>query len=632
MTKQPAGPPSNWTSSVSYKLILMLQDQPNIQSMLDQVEAIERAAKAKELEHAEVLGRIHPNLQASAKNLIHYRTLRSFDIRELQKQLGHMGLSRLAKAGGHTMASLSVTSTILRALLLGEFVEKERVNLTITKAQEIVRMHTRKLLGYRTEGRRTRIMVTLPSEAAERPELVHDMIQKGMNCARINCAHDEPEVWEKMIANVRSASHALGVHCQVAMDLAGPKIRTGELEPGPKVRRFKTPKDSLGRVEQPVEVWIAPAPHPEKPLPHMPISSVELKKMKPGDKLYCRDTRHKKRQFKITQVSADGCVAEAYRTAYLGEGGLIYTDKKFKSRPLTIGVLPPLEAPILLTVGDTLRIHRSAELGQPAVYNEKGEVVRLAHVSCTSEEVFSQVKAGEPILFDDGQIEGVIRKVKKGELYVEVLHTKEGGGKLRADKGINFPDSKLDIQGLTSKDRRDLPFVAQHADVVNLSFVNSPKDVRDLIDELGRLDAANRIGIILKIETKAGFDHLVDILLEGMAVYPIGVMIARGDLAIEAGWDQIGRVQEEILSLCQAAHLPDIWATQVLDNLAKKGIPSRAEITDAVMAQRAECVMLNKGAYITQAISLLDSILRSMGPYQEKNAPMLPAMEVAKRK
>ena len=600
--------------------------------MLEQVEAIERAAKAQELEYADVLDRVHPNLLASAKNLIHYRTMRSFDIRELQKQLGQMGLSRLAKAEGHTMASLSVTATILRALLLGEFIEKESVSLTIAKAEEIVRAHTRKLLGYRTEGRRTRIMVTLPSEAAEHPDLVHELVRKGMNCARINCAHDAPEAWEKMIANVRTASRALGVHCQVAMDLAGPKIRTGELEPGPKVRRFKTPKDSMGEVKQPVEVWISPAPHPSKPYPHLPLSSVELKKMEPGDKLYCRDTRHKKRQFKITQVLDDGCIAEAYRTVYLSEGSKLYTDKKFKSRPLTVGVLPPVESPILLTTGDTLRIHRSPELGQSALYNERGELVREAHISCTSEEVFDQVRAGAPILFDDGQIEGVIRKVREGELYVEILRTKEGGGKLRADKGINFPDSALRIRGLTNKDRKDLPFVARHADVVNLSFVNSPKDVRDLVEELGRLDAANRLGIILKIETQAGFDHLVDILLEGMAVYPIGVMIARGDLAIEAGWDQIGRVQEEIMSLCQAAHLPDIWATQVLENLAKKGIPSRAEITDAVMAQRAECVMLNKGAYITQAIGLLDSILRSMGPYQEKNAPMLPAMEGAKRR
>lgn len=610
----------------------MLQDNPQIEAMLQQVEAIAREAKDRERKYAERLEIVHPELQYSARNLIHYRTLREHDIRELQKQLGYMGLSRLAKAEGHTMAALSVTATILRALILGEFIEKERVRLTIQRAHEIVRTHTRKLLGYRTEGRRTRIMVTLPSEAADNYQLVYQMVEHGMNCARINCAHDGPEVWKKMVAHVRQASKALGLHCQVAMDLAGPKIRTGELKPGPKVRRFKPQKDRYGRVIQPAEVWIGPAPHPSRDLLHLPVSSADLKTMEPGDSLYCRDTRHKKRQFRIVKAEADGCLAEVFRTAYLQKGSLLYTDKKFKSRPLTVGVLPAAEAPIQLVAGDKLRVHRSRELGEPARYDESGELQQIAHISCTSEEVFEQVQAGEPILFDDGQIEGVIKEASKEELLVKVVRTKVGGGRLRADKGINFPESQLKIRGLTMKDRKDLPFVAAYADVVNLSFVNTAEDVQELIDELERLQARERIGIILKIETRSGFDNLLDILLEAMRVYPVGVMIARGDLAIEVGWENTGRIQEEILSLCQAAHVPDIWATQVLENLAKKGIPSRAEITDAAMAQRAECVMLNKGPYILQAIRLLDSILRGMGPYQEKNAPMLPAMETASRK
>ena len=185
------------------------------------------------------------------------------------------------------------------------------------------------------------------------------------------------------------------------------------------------------------------------------------------------------------------------------------------------------------------------------------------------------------------------------------------------------------IRGLTDKDIKDLRFVAAFADVVNVSFVNSVLDVRQLIDELGKLKATDKLGIILKIETKSGFNNLLEILLEAMRVHPVGVMIARGDLAIEVGWENIGRVQEEILSLCQSAHIPDIWATQVLENMAKRGIPSRAEITDAAMAQRAECVMLNKGEYILKAIGLLDTILKDLESYQEKNAPMLPAMELA---
>ena len=283
----------------------------------------------------------------------------------------------------------------------------------------------------------------------------------------------------------------------------------------------------------------------------------------------------------------------------------------------------------MLKRGDMLRIHRSPEPGEPAEYDERGMILKEAHVSCTSEEVFEQVAPGDPILFDDGMIRGVIQKVSPEEMWVEVMHTKEGGGKLAADKGVNLPDSKLSIRGLTDKDIQDLRFIAAYADVVNVSFVNSVLDVRQLIEELEKLKATDKLGIILKIETKSGFNNLLEILLEAMRMHPVGVMIARGDLAIEAGWENIGRVQEEILSLCQSAHIPDIWATQVLENMAKRGIPSRAEITDAAMAQRAECVMLNKGEYIHNAIRLLDTILKDLEPYQEKNAPMLPAMELA---
>ncbi|MGB5357204.1 MAG: pyruvate kinase, partial [Eudoraea sp.] len=201
--------------------------------------------------------------------------------------------------------------------------------------------------------------------------------------------------------------------------------------------------------------------------------------------------------------------------------------------------------------------------------------------------------------------------------------------KLRADKGINFPCSKLDIRGLTDKDKKDLAFVVQNADTMSLSFVNRRQDVRDLIAELEKLNAPKDFGIILKIETQSGFNNLAKILLEGMKWYPLGVMIARGDLAIECGWDNIGRVQREILALCRAAHIPDIWATQVLENLSKQGIPSRAELTDAAMAQRTDCVMLNKGPYILQAIKLLDTIFKDMELYQGKNVRLWPAMEKA---
>ncbi len=106
----------------------------------------------------------------------------------------------------------------------------------------------------------------------------------------------------------------------------------------------------------------------------------------------------------------------------------------------------------------------------------------------------------------------------------------------------------------------------------------------------------------------------------------VGVMIARGDLAIEVGWTHLAQVQEEILRVCEAAHVPVVWGTQVLEGLAKNRLPARAEISDVAMAERAECVMLNKGPYIGETILMLDTILKSMQAYQRKNAILLPAL------
>lgn len=112
-----------------------------------------------------------------------------------------------------------------------------------------------------------------------------------------------------------------------------------------------------------------------------------------------------------------------------------------------------------------------------------------------------------------------------------------------------------------------------------------------------------------------------------MEHYPIGVMIARGDLAIETGWKNFAVIQEELLRMCKAAHIPTVWATQVLENLAKKGVPTRSEITDAALAQRSECVMLNKGYFITKAVKMLEKVLREIQHIQHKEKKLYPKLK-----
>jgi pyruvate kinase len=254
-------------------------------------------------------------------------------------------------------------------------------------------------------------------------------------------------------------------------------------------------------------------------------------------------------------------------------------------------------------------------------------VIEPARVSCTLPEIFADVRAGERIWLDDGKIGGVIEEASDAEVRLRIVRAKPTGSKLLADKGINLPDSDLRIRGLTADDLANLPFIANHADLVALSFLRGPDDVRELQEHLARLGAKN-LGIILKIETRKALERLPAILLEAMRSHPVGVMIARGDLAVEVGYERLAEAQEEILYLCEASHLPVIWATQVLENLTKQGLPSRAEITDAAMSVRAECVMLNKGPYILESLRVLDDILKRMEGRQKKKTSLLGPLDV----
>ena len=603
--------------------------EEKIQWLISEISAIVARLEHFEAKASTELSEVHPKFFKSARNLIHYRALRKEDIRPIQKKLANLGLSRLDKPESHVMASLLASKAILEGFLNNEPIKKHKAELTFKKSNRMGKSNAKALLGYRSKGRRTRIMVTLPTAVAYDYQLAHDMIASGMNCARINCAHDSEKEWSLMIGHIRAASEKLKKKCKISMDLGGPKVRTGALTAGPKVIKFRPTKDVLGRVIQDCELWMGPVPHPNPQLLHLPVALASLEKLKAGDILYFSDTRNKKREFTITKTTKNGCLAQCGKTTFLETGMELFTNAEYSSAPIVVGELPRAEQYIRLHTGDLLRLHKDAVPGGAALKDAEGNITSPAHISCTSAEIFEQVGEGEPVFFDDGKIEGVIRKQAPDELLIEIVHTRKVGNKLRADKGINFPGSKLNFSGLTAKDKKDLAFVVENADIVNVSFVNRKQDVRDLMAELQKLNPPKGFGIILKIETQSGFNKLAKILLEAMKTYPVGVMIARGDLAIECGWDNIGRVQREILSLCRAAHIPEIWATQVLENLSKQGIPSRAEMTDAAMAQRTDCVMLNKGPYILQAIRLLSTIFKDMELYQEKNARLWPAMEKA---
>ncbi|ROZ65671.1 hypothetical protein EDL96_00845 [Kocuria soli] len=215
-------------------------------------------------------------------------------------------------------------------------------------------------------------------------------------------------------------------------------------------------------------------------------------------------------------------------------------------------------------------------------------------IGCSLPEAFDDAEVGQRVLIDDGKLGTVIRSVDPDRMVVEVTRCRPGGVKLKAEKGLNFPDTSLRLSALSPQDREKLPFVAEHADILQLSFARSPQDIDDLLEALARIQGAE-IDVVLKIETVSGFQSLPQMLLRMLGRTGCAVMIARGDLAVEAGFERLVELQEEIIWLCEAARVPVVWATQVLESQARSGLPSRAEVTDAGAGQRAECVMLNKG-------------------------------------
>ena len=257
-------------------------------------------------------------------------------------------------------------------------------------------------------------------------------------------------------------------------------------------------------------------------------------------------------------------------------------------------------------------------------------------VACSLVEALRQVPAGAEVALDDGAIVGRVEAIDSSGLRVRVSRTKPRGTKLKDDKGINFPGTPLQIAPLTTEDLAALDVVASAADMVGYSFVQRAEDVARLRAELAaRRGELPPQGLVAKIETQLAFANLPEIVVEAMGSGPFGVMIARGDLAVEIGFARLSEVQEEILWLCEAAQVPVIWATQVLESLVKNGMPARGEFTDAAMGARAECVMLNKGVHLAEGVRALDDILRRARRHFEKKSPMLtqlhawPAPELA---
>ena len=429
-----------------------------------------------------------------------------------QEYLHHVGLSSLTNSESHTQFQL------LNVLgWLDPSAQKTiSASCNFEVASKLRMIHAEQLLGVYPIQDRPHIMVTFSSELMQERMKVEEMLNEGMSVARINCAHDNTEVWLNMIHVLKKAIAKTGRNCNLYMDLGGPKIRIRTIEARRKSENLRLP------------VW-------------------------EGRELVLR---------------------------YAEENS-----------------------------GDIKRRMR-----------RKMDILNIE-----PKELLAMVKVGEHIFFDDGKFEAKVIRVEKDQAVVKIVRISTKKPFLKPQKGINLPDTDLAILPLTVEDKNNIPFICKHADLIGYSFVNSPEDVELLRAEINKYAGQRRPAIILKIERLSAVQNLPGLLMNGMKDEALGVMIARGDLAVEIGFERLSEIQEEILWICEAAHVPVIWATQVLETLNKTGYATRSEITDAAMGVRAECVMLNKGKYIVKAIKTLDDILtRQLGHVNKKRYIMRP--------
>ena len=216
---------------------------------------------------AEPLRDVHPAFRHSARNLVHYLALRRHDVRALQERLATVGLSSLGRTESHVMAGIDAVLRVLHQMTGREWKEPAPGSPAIAfgAGNALLSAHTEELLGPRPPQRGVRIMVTMPSQAATDYEFVRLLLAHGMDCMRINCAHDDAGAWAGMVANVRRAKRELGRPCRVLMDIAGPKLRTGPIDPSSQILKWRPQRDRRGQIIAPARIWLSAAEKPQPP-------------------------------------------------------------------------------------------------------------------------------------------------------------------------------------------------------------------------------------------------------------------------------------------------------------------------------------------------------------------------------
>ena len=282
----------------------------------------------------------------------------------------------------------------------------------------------------------------------------------------------------------------------------------------------------------------------------------------------------------------------------------IRRQSKKLGRPVTI--LQDLQGPKI----------RTGKLKTSSIKIKNGELLTITtknifgddkRISIPYKPLPQLLKKGNSILMDDGLLELKVLSTSKEEIRCRII----AGGILKEHKGVNIPYVKREVPALTKKDIKDLKFgLKNNVDHIALSFVRSEHDIRAL---KRRIPKNKKVCIIAKIEKPEAIDHLDEILQE-----VDGIMVARGDLAVETSTEAVPRLQKEIIYKCNRAFKPVITATQMLESMVEHPRPTRAEASDVANAviDGSDALMLSAetatGKYPIKTVEMMDRIIRDV--------------------
>lgn len=254
---------------------------------------------------------------------------------------------------------------------------------------------------------------------------------------------------------------------------------------------------------------------------------------------------------------------------------------------------------INLKNGDTFTLTSEPNISEPL------------RVSANFDKLHEEVQSNDQILLADGSIELRVKSIENKDVICEVIV----GGDLSSNKGINLPERSLSIAALTEKDKQDLVFgLAQDVDFVAMSFVRRPEDI-ELVKKV-MAQEGKAVPIIAKIEKHEALANL-----ESIIKVVDGVMVARGDLAVETSLEKVPLEQKRIIRLCNEARKPVITATQMLKSMVENPRPTRAEANDVANAilDGTDAIMLSEettiGEYPVEAVKTMAKIARTMEAY-----------------